>query len=344
MRPHDSRPAPQGRPRRLGRALGLGLCLAFVLLTTTACNTEELPRIAFPSPATEEAPRILLIWQGSWLAAIVTGGFVWALIFWACIFHRKKNNDIPIQTRYNVPIEALYTIIPFIMVVVLFYFTARDEDILLNTDRQEDLTVNVVGRQWAWTFNYLKGDLVGPEGAYDAGTPKDRSELYLPVNKLARFELTSPDVIHGFWINEFLMKMDVMPGKRNAFELTPNKIGVFRGKCAELCGIDHSRMLFDVHVVSEADYRNHLNELRARGQGGNLPSGVLETPEERERAYNIPIQNRPVEHGGSGETGEASSGTSEHSAEDGTESGAETGTEQTEQGTETETHGMADRP
>ena len=315
----------------------MGLCMAFVLLTTTGCDTTKLPNLAFPDPATEEGPRILLLWQGSWLAAILTGAFVWMLIFWACIFHRKKNDQLPIQTRYNVPIEALYTIVPFIMVVVLFYFTARDEDIILDNNRKEDLTVNVVGRQWAWTFNYLPlGSIVPANGAYDAGTPKDRSQLWLPVDKLVRFELTSPDVIHGFWINEFLMKMDVMPGKRNSFELTPNKIGNYKGKCAELCGVDHSRMLFDIHVVSETDFRNHLADLQAKGQGRVLDYSVEHDANDRKRAYEIGKEDRMTEHESAGaeRTGSGSEGaTTEGTAPTGTTGTAPTGTGTTSTGT-----------
>lgn len=339
MRPHDFRPAPRARQRRPGRALGLGLCLTFVLLAVSSCAYEDRPNLAFPEPATEEGPRILLLWQGSWLAAIITGAFVWALIFWACIFHRRKNDDIPIQTRYNVPIEALYTIIPFIMVVVLFYFTARDEEILLDEDGKEDLVVNVVGRQWAWTFNYLgNSPMVGGTGAYDAGTPKDRTQLWLPVDKLVRFELTTPDVIHGFWINEFLMKMDVMPGRKNAFELTPNKIGEYRGKCAELCGTDHSRMLFDVKVVSEADFRAHIADLKTKGQGRNLPSGVLQEDEDRERAYEMRApEPEPetvtgyTEFHKNGGAGHGTEGTTEHGTGSTTEHGGTAGTAQTEE-------------
>jgi cytochrome c oxidase subunit 2 len=299
LRPHGSHPARTPQSRRLRRVSGLGLCLAFVLLTTTGCDTAELPRLAFPTPATEEGPRILLMWQGSWLAAIITGGVVWGLIFWSCVFHRKKSDDLPIQTRYNVPIEALYTVLPFIIVAVLFYFTARDESELLDTSKKEDLTVNVVGRQWAWTFNYLD------DKVYDAGTPAKRSELWLPVDKLVRFELTSPDTLHSFWIPSFLMKMDIIPGKVNAFELTPNKIGEFRGKCAELCGVDHSRMLFTVRVVSDADFRTHMADLKSRGQSPTLPSGVLNTPEARERAYHLHDTSEAKEsseEGGNGET------------------------------------------
>lgn len=242
---------------------------------------------------------MLLLWQGSWLAAIIVGGLVWALILWTCIFHRKKSEtEIPIQSRYNLPIEVLYTVIPFIIVSVFFYFTARDESILLETDKEQDLTVNVVGRQWSWTFNYVEDD------AHDIGTPGDLPVLWLPVNKVVEFELTSPDVIHSFWVPAFLFKMDVFPGKVNRFELTPNKIGRYTGKCAELCGTDHSRMLFEVNVVSEADYRAHIADLKRIGQGGQLWKGILDTEADRVREYNLeryeepegPI-GKPREHG-----------------------------------------------
>jgi cytochrome c oxidase subunit II len=291
--------------------------LALVLLTCTGCNTEDLPRLAFPTPATEESPRILLLWQGSWLAAIITGAVVWGLILWACIFHRKKHaNDIPIQTRYNLPIEALYTILPFVMVVVLFYFTERDQSIILDEDRQEDMTVNVVGRQWSWSFNYVE------DNVYEAGTPGQQPELWLPINNLVRFEVTAADVIHSWWVPNFLFKMDAIPGRTNTFELTPNKLGVFTGKCAELCGRDHARMYFTVRVVTEAEYAAHIAELKQNGQAGQLPRGILDTPEARERAYNLEdsYDDHSGDHGGpaevapapsSGEAGETETETDE---------------------------------
>jgi len=256
--------------------------LAFVLMTCTACDTASLPRLAFPTPATKEGPRMLLMWQGSWLAALLVGGAVWGLIVWACIFHRKKDDShVPIQTRYNLPIEVLYTVIPFVIIAVLFYFTARDESILLDTKKKPDLTVNVVGRQWSWSFNYVDDQV------YDVGTPVALPQLWLPVDKRVKFILTSPDVIHSFWVPAFLFKMDVFPGRMNNFELTPNKIGVYRGKCAELCGTYHARMLFETHVVSEADYRAHVDALRRAGQGGQVPSGILNTPADRKREYTL---------------------------------------------------------
>ena len=103
------------------------------------------------------------------------------------------------------------------------------------------------------------------------------STLWLPVGREVRFTLTSPDVIHSFWVPAFLFKMDVIPGRENQFELTPNKVGTYAGKCAELCGVDHSRMLFTVKVVPKADYDAHIADLKANGQSGQLETGRILT-------------------------------------------------------------------
>ena len=223
-----------------------------------------------PVPATEQAPRILQLWQGSWIAAMVVGVVVWGLIVWSVVFHRRSRHgqQIPQQTRYNVPIEVLYTVVPFLIVAVLFYFTARDEAYLLKLSDKPDQTVRVEARQWSWAFGYTK------DSVYDVGTQSKPPVLYLEKGKKVQFELVSPDVIHSFWVPAFLMKMDVVPGRTNRIELTPTKEGTFAGKCAELCGVDHSRMLFDVKVVGSAEYRAHLAELKAKGQTGQLLKGI----------------------------------------------------------------------
>jgi cytochrome c oxidase subunit 2 len=97
--------------------------------------------------------------------------------------------------------------------------------------------------------------------------------LVLPVDEKVRFELTSPDVIHSFWVPSFLFKMDIIPGKTNVFELTPDRIGTFAGKCAELCGTYHSQMLFNVKVVERAEFNNYVAGLRAAGQSGSIQTG-----------------------------------------------------------------------
>lgn len=295
--------------RKLPQVLTAGLVLA----TASGCsyNWKDFPRLGMPTPVTEEGPRILSLWQGSWAAALATGVLVWGLILWSVIFHRRSRTkvEVPPQTRYNMPIEALYTVVPLIIVSVLFYFTARDESKLLELTPKPPHTINVVGYQWSWGFNYIedvpgvKGDaktdknLAGiadrfktafpanAGGVYDVGIPGMRNPqtnnpgptLWLPIGEKVRFVLTSRDVIHDFWVVPFLMKMDVIPGHTNSFEVTPNQEGTFLGKCAELCGVDHSRMLFNVKVVSPERYQQHLKELAAKGQTGYVPAGIAQT-------------------------------------------------------------------
>jgi len=90
------------------------------------------------------------------------------------------------------------------------------------------------------------------------------------VNKPVRFNLASADVIHSFWVPAFYFKLDVIPGRHNSFDITPDKVGVYSGKCAELCGTYHSAMLFTVHVVPEQEYIAYLNDLKSKGQVGEI--------------------------------------------------------------------------
>ncbi len=242
-------------------------------LLTSGCTANEAFFFDLPEPATVEAPIIQNLWNGSWIAAWAVGIFTWALMIWAAIAYRRRHRDeIPEQTQYNVPIEVLYTIVPLIMILGLFWFTARDQTEILSMENDQSQTVNVVGFRWSWAFNYLDEDV------YDIGLPVGESTtnepptLVLPVNEKIRFELTSPDVIHSFWVPNWLFKMDVIPGKTNAFEVTPDKVGTFPGRCAELCGTDHARMLFNVKVVDRSEFNQHVAALRAKGQTGFIES------------------------------------------------------------------------
>lgn len=307
--------------RKLLQALTAGVVLA----TATGCSYtwKDFPRLGMPTPVTEEAPRILSLWQGSWAAALITGILVWGLIIWSVIFHRRSRTkvEVPPQTRYNMPIEALYTVVPLIIVSVLFYFTARDESKLLALTPKPPHTINVIGFQWSWGFNYIEnvdGDAATPkagavpkelasipdrftkdfpagaEGVYEKGVPSDRNPqtgnpgptLVLPKGEKVRFILSSNDVIHSFWVVPFLFKQDVIPGHTNVFEVVPSQEGTFMGKCAELCGVDHSRMLFNVKVVSPEKYQEYLKDLAEKGQTGFLPAGIQQTDPARNAEVN----------------------------------------------------------
>ncbi|MSY17673.1 MAG: cytochrome c oxidase subunit II [Actinobacteria bacterium] len=221
-----------------------------------------------PEPATKEAHTILNLWNGSWIAAWGVGIVTWGLMLWAAVAYRRRHKDeVPEQTTYNMPLELLYTVVPLIMILGLFWFTARDQSELLTMENDQVQTVNVVAYRWNWGFNYLDEDV------YTVGTPAQNAVLVLPVNEKVRFELTSPDVIHSFWVPDFLFKMDVIPGKTNAFELTPDKVGTYVGRCAELCGVEHSQMLFSVKVVERAEFDAYVEQLRTQGQSGLLDTG-----------------------------------------------------------------------
>jgi cytochrome c oxidase subunit II len=242
----------------------------------SACSAQqqkEWRNFAMPDPATEEAQGIFDLWIWGWVAAMVTGVVVWGLIFWVVFRYRQKSPDeIPVQTRYNLPLEIFYTIAPILMVIVFFYWTVKVQNDVLVEDPNPDHVVVAVGSQWTWTFNYVDEDAVDGNNVYSAGTGADIPTLWLPVDETVRFDLQSPDVIHSFWIPGFLMKMDVVPGRpENGFQVTPRTIGEYRGKCAELCGVYHSRMLFNVKVVSKADYEEYLQGLERSGNVSERP-------------------------------------------------------------------------
>jgi cytochrome c oxidase subunit 2 len=265
-------------PKR-ARRVGLGAATAAGMLLLGACSAEDqaqIERLAMPEPATDRAPAIYDLWQGSWIAAIIVGIVVWGLIGYAAVRYRRRHADeVPVQTRYNLPIEILYTVAPIVMVLVFFFFTVTVQDEVLAkpaTPDESDHHIKVVGYQWSWAFNYMEEN--DGQTVHEGGTTGEKPTLYLPVDESVYVELVSPDVIHSFWVPAFLFKMDVVPGRTNTFEFTPTEEGSYVGRCAELCGAYHSRMLFDVEVVSAEEYAQHLQELEDRGQTGEALGGV----------------------------------------------------------------------
>jgi cytochrome c oxidase subunit 2 len=259
---------------RLGSRVRPGLLALslFGLLFLTGCSTElvdQMKRLGFPAPASDRAMPILNLWIGTWIAAFAVGIAMWGVILWAANRYKTKHAKMPRQNRYNLPMEIFYTIAPFIIIAVLFYYTVLAQNEVKARAPDPEVTIDVVGQKWSWTFNYKAADnpAVGSD-VWEAGTINKTPDLYLPAGKLVEFRLTSPDVIHSFWVISFYEKLDVIPGRVNILQLRPTTEGVFAGKCAELCGTYHSAMLFNVHVVSEDEYNAYLNSLEAKGQTG----------------------------------------------------------------------------
>ena len=271
-------------------------------LFLSGCSQEELGRaILMPFPAsssdvTNHTDKITDLWNISWAVLWGVGILAWGLMFWAIIVYRRRKGEVglPAQMRYNNPIEALFTVVPLILVIGFFAFTARDMRVI-EAPNNPEVTVEVIGKQWSWDFNYTQANVydTGIQSQYNGGEGdnlKDLPTLYLPVNKRVEIVLNSRDVIHSFWVIDFLFKKDMLPGKTNHMYFTPTKEGDYMGKCAELCGEYHSMMLFNVKVVSQSEYEKHLLDLQAAGQVGqlsldasrnqNLPG--VSAPEEKE--------------------------------------------------------------
>jgi len=268
-------------PRRTRRRLGAGgLIGALSVAALSGCASGNLRGDAstgwLPPAVTEGGKTVTSLWIGAWIAALAVGALVWGLIIWCIVAYRRRrdDNELPVQLRYNIPIEILYTVVPIFMVVVLFYYTARDESELISTSKPADVTINVVGKQWSWDFNYVEDDVheTGEQAIMTGGPGAELTipTMYLPVGERVEFILTSRDVIHSFWVPSFLQKMDMIPGRVNKFQVVTTQTGSFKGACAELCGAYHSHMLFNVKVVTRAEFEQHLSELRAAGQTGLL--------------------------------------------------------------------------
>jgi cytochrome c oxidase subunit II len=258
----------RGRLSRPARFAALAAGAA--LLAGCGIDQEQAFKISgLPEPASDRAAFVGDLWVGTWIAALAIGFLVWGLIAWVSIaYRRKKHHDhLPEQVRYNIPIETLYTVVPLLIVGVLFFWTMNNADEVLAKETEPDVQIGVIGQQWSWTFNYIDDDV------YDVGTAATIPQLYLPVDNVVEFQLNSPDVIHSFWVPSFYFKMDLIPGRTNSFQITPTREGTYAGRCSELCGTYHSRMLFEVVVVSEQEYQEHLDELEAKGQ-----SGIIEVP------------------------------------------------------------------
>ncbi|MFV0463739.1 MAG: cytochrome c oxidase subunit II [Nostocoides sp.] len=265
--------------RRLRRPVVAGTLAVLGIVTLSGCRASWADGL-LPRGVTEDSVLVNNLWVGAWIPVLLVGILVWGLTIYALIRFRAKDGDdeLPEQVQYNIPLEVLYTVVPLLMVGVFFYFTARDESALMDTSKTPDVTINVVGKQWSWDFNYVDSNVheagTMAELTGNPGVEETLPTLYLPVDQRVEFVLTSRDVIHSFWVPAFLKKLDMIPGRVNKFQVVPNQIGTFQGKCAELCGAYHSQMLFNVKVVSQADYEQHMNDLKAAGQTGLLANDL----------------------------------------------------------------------
>ncbi|MEN0086373.1 MAG: cytochrome c oxidase subunit II, partial [Leifsonia sp.] len=162
-------------------------------------------------PVTNHTERISGLWVTSWIVLLIVGIVVWGLTLWAVIVYRRRKGQtgLPVQLRYNMPIEIFYTIVPLILVLGFFAFTARDQSAIEKPYANPDLKIQVYAKQWAWDFNYVSDNVYDPgiqvQPDDNSATPGSVQEgeiptLYLPENKKITIQLDSRDVIHSFWV------------------------------------------------------------------------------------------------------------------------------------------------
>ena len=268
------------RPRAV-RLAGLGLGGAALLILLAGCSVDGVGKafghFGWPGKGiTLQAHRMYDLWIASTIAALVVGFFVWGLIFWCVIRYRKRGDELPAQTRFNMPMEVLYTVTPVLVVAVLFYYTAIVQTGVDKRSANPDVVVEVVAFKWNWQFNYRDG--IGEEAdtvASTIGSSDVIPLLVLPTGKTVRFEETSRDVMHSFWVPEMLFKRDVLPGDaRNTFEVTLDREGRYVGRCAELCGSYHAFMQFELVVVSPDQFARFMTAKQA-GQSTQDAMGTI---------------------------------------------------------------------
>jgi cytochrome c oxidase subunit II len=263
-----------GSRTRRTRIFGAVLLGVAVLTGLSGCTVDQAFALGWPQGGiTEQSQRMFNLWIGSVIAAFCVGALVWGLIFWCIIRYRKRGDELPAQTRFNLPIELIYSVAPFLVVSVLFYYTAIVQTDVNRLDHA-DLTVSVEAFKWNWKFSYP--DTKGPDGqpVSTVGSDDYIPVLVVPTNKRIKFveHARDGDVIHSFWVPEMLFKRDVFPGNIvNQFETTILSTGAYVGHCAELCGTYHSMMNFELRAVTPDKYDQFL---KAKAAGQTTPEAL----------------------------------------------------------------------
>ncbi len=213
-----------------------------------------------PAAGTEQGQSMAQLWAVFLWAGVGVGGLVWVLATWSLLRYRRRGDALPTQTRGNLAIEAAWTIVPLIVVVILFGLTLGTLGTVLGADPgPSDVRLQATAYRWGWAFVYPDA------GVTVASEPGAVPQIELPVGTTVHVELTSLDVIHAFYVPDFLFKRDAIPGRTSTFDLRIVAPGTYGGACAEYCGVYHDDMPFQIVGVTTAQYQAWL----AGHQGGS---------------------------------------------------------------------------
>ena len=251
------------------RRLPLLLLLLLIPLALLGCASVDRngPGLLPIQPVTDDGQKVYGLYFFSLVVAGIIFFIVEGLILFAVLRYRRKGDDrLPKQTHGNVVLELLWFAIPTVIVVYLFtttLFTLIDmgemgptvsaangqtQESSPGPERPPEVTVEALGFQWQWTFNYAREELSF------TGQGSNGPEMVLPTNEVVHITLKANDVIHAFYVPQFLYKKDVIPGKANSFDVTIQEPGTYVGQCAEFCGLQHAQMFFTVRAVPRPEY------------------------------------------------------------------------------------------
>jgi cytochrome c oxidase subunit 2 len=225
----------------------VGILVALILLVTAGVylgldSLELLPEMASLQAETIDWLFNLEVMLIAFLFSLIVVPLVYSLI----VFRRKSDDEVGEHMEGNTRLEIIWTVIPLLLVIVLAYIGAWSLGETVRIDPQA-MTIEVTAFQWGWKFYYP-----------DFGITT--TELYLPIDKQVELEMESRDVIHSFWVPEFRIKQDIVPGQVTEYRVTPIELGDYTVRCAELCGTSHSYMNAPVVVVSEGDFSTWVDE------------------------------------------------------------------------------------
>jgi cytochrome c oxidase subunit II len=225
-------------------------CSGTKLPTGNEPGAEPAPNVVPVAPVTQAGHATLDLYMITFVIAIIVFVLVEGLLLFISFRFRRKPGDdtLPYQRHGSNPLEILWTIVPALTVTALFiaaFVTLNDEEAQAANPA---LTVDVTGFQWQWTFDYAD------QGIKLTGSGRDGPVMALPINETVHIRLHAADVIHSFYVPQFLYKKDVVPGRTNEFDVLVQQAGTYAGQCAEFCGIGHADMHFTVQAMEPSDF------------------------------------------------------------------------------------------
>jgi cytochrome c oxidase subunit 2 len=236
------------------------------VLAVTGAGARIVEGLYPPIAVTEQGAKIRDLYDIVFFIAVAIFFLVEGLIVWTVIRYRRRPQDVdlPPQTHGNAIAEIVWTVVPTIIVAFMFVLSWQTLNEMDTPTAQPDIKIRAVAGQFQWQFDYMPADYeptpgqAGPAPLYQQFAPLGPDGgLTVPTGRTVQLYLTSPDVIHAFYVPVFLFKRDVVPGQVNKFDfkVDEDQAGqTFRGQCAELCGSGHRIMLFEVHAVSGPNF------------------------------------------------------------------------------------------